>query len=69
MGYYTQAQNKATQKYNKKAYDDFKLRTKKGRKSLYMAEAERQGICFNSYVIDLIEKDIKGRNDYGNSSD
>lgn len=56
---YTQAQNKATQKYIKKAYDTFYIRAKKGKKAEYMEAAEKKGMSFNAYVLDLIEKDIE----------
>ena len=56
---YTQTQNKATQRYIKKAYDSLYIRTKKGKKAEYMEAAEKKGMSFNAYVLDLIEKDIE----------
>ena len=47
------------EKYNKKAYDDIRLRVKKGKKEEIQARAEELGKSLNSYVVDLIEKDLK----------
>ena len=54
---YTQAQNKATQKYIAKNYDRITLRVKKGERERYMKQAEDHGKSFNQYVIDLLEAD------------
>lgn len=56
---YTQAQNRATQKYVKKTYDEFKIRMVKGKKAEYMEVAKSRGKSLNKYVLDLIEADIK----------
>ena len=47
------------EKYNKKAYDDIRLRVKKGKKEEIQARAEEKGKSLNSYVVDLIEEDLK----------
>lgn len=56
----TAAQKRAKEKYNKNNYDDIKVRlpknTKKSLKNFLFAE--RDNISINSYVIQLIEKDI-----------
>lgn len=57
---YTQAQNKATQKYIKNAYDSFTVRVPKGTREKYNAHAESKGTSLNKLVIELLENDIKG---------
>ena len=58
MAKYTEAQNKSTQKYIKKAYDDIKVRVPKGKREIYKAHAESQGKSLNQLVIELLDKDI-----------
>lgn len=60
MAKYTEAQNKATQKYIAKAYDQVSLRVPKGKRELYKAHAESKGKSLNQLIVDLLEKDIKG---------
>lgn len=57
---YTQAQNRATQKYNAKAYDQIKLVVKKGDREKYKKHAERRGKSLNALVVELLEMDMKG---------
>jgi len=57
MARYSQAQNKATQKFIKNAYDDIKIRVPKGQKSKYQNLAADNGKSLNQYVIDLMDKD------------
>ena len=40
MARYSEAQNKATQKYISKAYDQFSVRVPKGKREIYKAHAE-----------------------------
>lgn len=54
---YTQAQNKATQRYIAKNYDDIKIRVPKGKRDEYKQLAESSGKSLNQYIIDLIEND------------
>lgn len=54
---YTQAQNKATQKYSEKAYDQIKIVVPKGTRDKYKQQAESRGMSLNSYIISLLEKD------------
>lgn len=56
---YTQASNKAVQKYNKKAYDDLRIRVKKGEAEKIKAHAESKGMSLNGYINKLIEEDMK----------
>ena len=56
---YTQAQKKATAKYMQANLDDIKIRVPKdGTKDRYKLRAESLGKSLNSYIVDLIEKDI-----------
>lgn len=58
MGRYTQAQNKATQKYIKNTYDNITIRVPKGSRDIYKDHAASKGISLNQLVINLIEADI-----------
>lgn len=51
----TKAHIRATEKYNAKAYDEIKLRVKKGEKSSLQAIAAEQGISVNSFITTAIE--------------
>ena len=55
MARYSDAHNKATQRYIKKTYDEFKIRVPKGKKDLYKAMAEAEGKSLNQFIIDKIE--------------
>lgn len=56
---YTEASKKATMKYMAKAYDDIRIRVKKGQKAVIQAHAESKGLSLNAYIVGLIEKDMK----------
>ena len=60
MARYTEAQNKATQKYINKAYDQFSVRVPKGKREIYKVHAEAQGKSLNQLVIDLLDKAMGG---------
>lgn len=53
---YTQAQNKATQKYNKKAYDSLFIRVPKGRKELLQKYCDDNNISMNKFICDLLQE-------------
>ncbi len=55
---YTQASNKAVQKYNKNNYDDLRIRVKKGQAEKIKARAESKGLSLNSYINKLISDDM-----------
>lgn len=55
---YSEAQNKATQKYIKNTYDTFTIRVPKGMRDVYKAHAESNGISLNRLVIELLEKNM-----------
>lgn len=54
----TEAQKRANQKYNAKAYDQIKIVVKKGRRNEIKQFAEKCGMSLNAYVNYLIEKDM-----------
>ena len=56
---YTDAQKRATAKYNAKAYDRIEIKVKKGQKEVIQKHAEEQGKSLNSYIVDLIESDMQ----------
>lgn len=62
MAKYSEAQNRATQKYVKNNYDDIKVRVPKGKREEYKAYAEAQGKSLNHLIIELLDKSIKGIN-------
>ncbi len=55
---YTQASNKAVQKYNKNNYDDLRIRVKKGEAEKIKAHAESKGLSLNGYINKLIQNDM-----------
>jgi len=55
---YTNASNKAVQKYSKKAYDTTVLRVKKGQLDQIKAYAESRGMSLNGYINKLIADDM-----------
>lgn len=55
---YTNASNKAVQKYSKKAYDTTILRVKKGLLDQIKAYAESHGESLNGYINRLIAQDM-----------
>lgn len=56
--YYSEAQNKASQRYQKKAYDTYLLRLYKGQKDQIQAYAEANGESLNGYINRLIAEDM-----------
>lgn len=51
----TKAHIRATEKYNAKAYDEIKLRVKKGEKATLQAIAAEQGMSVNSFITSAID--------------
>ena len=43
-------------RYNRKAYDDIKLRVLKGRKDEIRAAADRAGMSLNAYIVKAIDR-------------
>lgn len=56
--YYSEAQNKATQRYQQKAYDRLAIRVYKGQADIIKAYAEAQGMSLNGYINKLIADDM-----------
>lgn len=55
---YTQASNKAVQKYSAKAYDQVKINVYKGQREQIKAYAEKRGMSLNGYINKLIADDM-----------
>lgn len=56
---YSQASNKAVQKYSKANYDSIQFRVKKGLRDLYNQYASARGLSLSAYIQKLIEEDNK----------
>ena len=63
---YTEAQNKATQKYIKENLEEIKFRVKKGEKDKYKEAAEKAGLSMAKFFLtaanEKIERDTKEKN-------
>lgn len=59
---YTQAQNKATQKYIKANYDEIKLRIPKGEKERIKAHAAKHNESVNGFIKRVINEAIENEN-------
>ncbi len=57
--YYTESQNKATQKYHKAHYDQLSVRIPKGKREVYVEYARSKGMSIASLIMSLIEEDMK----------
>lgn len=55
---YTKASNKASQKYNAKAYDRLAIRVYKGQAEQIQAHAQANGESLNGYINRLIAEDM-----------
>ena len=55
---YSEAQKKAVKKYNEKAYDEIKVRVKKGSKIIIQKHAESQNETVNGLINRLLENEI-----------
>lgn len=56
MARYSEAQNKSTQKYIKKNYDEIKIRLAKGKKEELKKAAALSGKSLNQYIKDKINE-------------
>lgn len=52
------SQTQASAKYNAKAYEEIKLRVKKGTKDVIRTHAESNGMSLNGYINKLIDDDM-----------
>ncbi len=61
---YTEAVGRANMKYRRKAYDQIGLLAPKGMRDVYRAQAERNGMSLNAYILHLLDaeaaKDAQG---------
>lgn len=58
----SKAQQKAVKKYNDKAYDEIKIRVRKGKKAVISDYTASQGKSINRFINDLIEQSIPNYN-------
>lgn len=56
---YTEAQKRAVIKYLEEKTDDIRLRTAKGTKDRYRAEAEKHGLSMTKYILEAVETYIE----------
>lgn len=54
---YSEAQNRASQKYHKANLEQINISVKKGKKQEYKEKAARKGKPLSRYICDLIEND------------
>ena len=52
----SKSQQRAVQTYNKKNYDDIRVRAKKGQRAAIQAHAEQMGESVNSFVLRAIDE-------------
>ncbi len=55
----SESQRKAVAKYNAKAYDEIKVRVKKGSKATIQAHADRKGESLNGFIKRAIDETIQ----------
>ena len=55
---YTEAQNKATQKYVKENLEDIKLRVPKGSREKYKQAAQARGKSLNKFALEAMDEKI-----------
>ena len=56
---YTEAQNRATQKYVKEHLEDIKLRVPKGSREKYKQAAKDRGYSLNQFAIQAMDEKIE----------
>lgn len=59
---YSEAQKRASAKYNAKAYDRLELKVPKGEKDKIKAHAEQQGESLNGFIGRAVDEQIKRDN-------
>ena len=62
---YTEARRRANEKYNKEAYEEIKVRVKKGDKENIKAHAEKTGESVNAFIGRAITETIERDNAAG----
>ena len=58
----SKAHIRASDKYNKKTYDQINFNVKKGDRERITAHAESKGMSLNAYITGLIYKDMENEN-------
>lgn len=53
---YSEAQKRASQKYNEKAYDQLSIRVPKGKREEYKNFAEQKGMSLAQLIVLLLEE-------------
>lgn len=61
---YSEAHKKAVKKYNEKAYDEIKVRVKKGTKEIIQNYAKHNNETLNSLINRLLESEIPELREY-----
>lgn len=61
---YSEAQKKAVKKYNEKAYDEIKVRVKKGYKDIIQKHAESKNETVNKMINRLLENEVPEINEW-----
>ncbi len=56
---YTQAQNKATQKYQKTHLEQLSIRVPKGKRAEYKALADARGVSLAGLITSLLDAELK----------
>ena len=57
---YSEAQKRATARYNARTYDRIEIKVPKGEKERISQAAQRQGKSLNAYIVSLIKQDLEG---------
>ncbi|MBR6619902.1 MAG: hypothetical protein IKK85_06130 [Clostridia bacterium] len=55
----SQARHRANEKYNAKAYEEIKVRVKKGNKEIIQAAAKANGESTNTFINRLIDTELE----------
>ena len=56
---YSEAQKRASRKYNENNYDRLYITIEKGKKELIKDKAQEVNMSINEYVVNLIEKSLE----------
>ena len=56
---YSEAQKRASRKYNENNYDRLYITIGKGKKEIIKEKAQSMGMSVNEYVVKLIEENLK----------
>lgn len=56
---YSEAQKRASRKYNEKAYDQLSIRVPKGKRAEYTALAESRGLSLAKLITGLLDEELE----------